>query len=128
MPEAVEEAQRRVGRLAAPQGDEVTGILLDLGADRVGHVGDAGVLPLEHVADVDVADIGDDQLQEQFAAQVAEVDHGRGEPLPELGAAGSCRGEDGAIPAGDARLFTNRLDVAADSQLFERAIGERPRQ
>jgi len=34
---------------------------------------DVSVLPLEHRPDTDPTDVGDDQLQQQFAAQVAKV-------------------------------------------------------
>ena len=80
------------------------------------------------VADVDAAAFGDDQLQQQLAAQIAEVLDGRRQPPPEFGPTGSGRGEHGAVPASDTRLLSDRPNQATLDELVERAVRERPRQ
>ena len=76
-------------------------------------LGDVGVLLVEHRVDVDVTDLGDDQFEQQFAAEVAEVDDRRGKPLAKLGTSGSGGGEDRAIPTGDSWFLADRSDVVA---------------
>ena len=85
-------------------------------------------LQFEHLRDVDRAAIGEDQLEEQLTAQVAQMDHGCGEPLPQMGPARARGRENRAVATGDPRLLANRLDVATDGQLVERAVREGSRQ
>jgi hypothetical protein len=96
--------------------------------DRCGHLLDVGALLQQHGLHVDAAVLGQDQLQQQLAAQVAEVRHRCAEPGAQLCPAGACGGKDGAVAAGDAGLLADRADVVAAGQLLERAIGERSRQ
>ncbi len=99
--------------LAAPEHDHV---VADVGED-VGEVGDDRALPVQQVADIDATAFGDHQLQQQLAAQVAQVlDRGR-QPPAKLGPTGAGRGEDRAVAAGDARLLADSADRARDRRV-----------
>ena len=105
MEEVVEDAQGGLGVLAAPERDHV---VTDRLPATAAEVGDDVTLPLQHVADVDAAAFGDHQLQQQLAAQVAQVLDRRRQPPPEFGTTGTRRGEHRAVAAGDARLLADR--------------------
>ena len=80
---------------------------------------------LQHGRQVDAAGVGEDQLQEQLAAQVTEM-HDRGvERLAELSPTLPGGGHDRAIAAGDAPFLTHRLDEAGGGELVEGAVGQR---
>ena len=112
--EPVEESHRGVGRLAPPQRHDVVGVERNLRLERGAHLDDPLPLHLQHRADVDSTQVGKDQLQQQFATEVARVCHRCRQPLAQLCSSGSSGGEDRAVAAGDARLLANCGDVTAN--------------
>ena len=86
--EPIEEPQRGIGRLAPPQRDDVVLVERHLRFERRAHVDDLLSLHLQHRAHVDGAEIGDDQFEQQLAAQVARVGNWCRQPLAELRPAG----------------------------------------
>jgi hypothetical protein len=103
-------------------------IVLRLLAQDVGELFDVITLALEHGGDVDSTDVGDDQFEQQLAAQIAQMLNRSVEPLAKVCPTGSGRGEDRPVAAGDAWLLADRVHVAAGGKLLECAVGERSRQ
>ncbi len=120
MRETSKEAHGGLRGLAAPHRDDVGwSICVGLCGQRGSELLDALALLIQHVGDVDFTDVGDDQLQQQFAAQIAKVGDGRVQPPSQLGATGACCGQDRAISSGDAGLFADGMDVFACGQLIQ---------
>ena len=70
----VEEAESGLRVLATPPGDDNDGgVVVDLTLEGSGQLVDVFVLLVEHVRDIDVAQIGDDQLEEELASQVTKT-------------------------------------------------------
>ncbi len=96
--------------------------------DRPAQLDDLDPLEGEHVGDVDVAALGDHQLEQQLTAQVAQVGDRRRQPPAQLGTARPGGGQNRPVAAGDARLLPHGMHEAADRELIERAVRERARQ
>ena len=69
--DAIEESYGGISQLTSPQRDHIVGIERDLSFQRGARLDDPLTLHLQHVAHVDVAQIGDDEFEQQIAAQVA---------------------------------------------------------
>ena len=80
------------------------------------------MLAVEHVVDSDSAKIGDDQLQEQLTAEIAEMRDRRVEPLAKLRPSTTGGGQDRAVAARDTRLLPHRVEEFAGRQLVERPV------
>ena len=65
----------------------------------------------------------DDQLEKELATTSRRCSTGVDSHLRELRPPRPCGREDRAVAAGDAGLLADGVDVAADLELFQRAIG-----
>src|SRR4026207_2065679 len=90
----------------------------------VGELFDVLSLAFEHAGDVDPADLGDDQFQQQLAAQIAQMLNRRVEPLAKVCPTGSGGGKDRPVAAGNAWLLADCVHIASGGKLLERAVGE----
>src|SRR4029078_9287716 len=74
------------------------------------------------------AQVGDHELQQQVTAEIAGMGDGYRQPSTQLRPPGARGGEDRAVAAGDPGLLPDRMHVATDLELLQRAVGEGARQ
>ncbi len=90
-----------------------------VGGHGDGEVGHDCTLALEHPADVDTTSFGNHELQQQLAAEIAEMRNGRGQPPAQLCPTGARRSEHRAVAAGDSRLLADRSNEPTLDELVE---------